>query len=153
MSATPNPSNSNNWVNVNEDGNINNNNTNNNNGVAPELCIRWIPINMQNGTDITNGDVSNSNKVCETINTIFSFDNLYDAYLNSTKNVKWKYSTQNYCLNACCRIARLYQRIHNGTYNTNKPKCFKIYERGKTRNISALTFEDRLVINVYVIII
>ena len=70
---TPNPSNSNNWVNVNEDGNINNNNTNNNNGVAPELCIRWIPNNMQNGTDITNGDVSNSNKVCETINTIFSF--------------------------------------------------------------------------------
>ena len=100
---------------------------------------------MQNGTDITNGDVSNSNKVCETINTIFSFDNLYDAYLNSTKGVKWKYSTQNYCLNACCRIARLYKKIQNGTYKTSKPKQFTIFERGKERNISALTFEDRLV--------
>lgn len=35
--------NSNNWGNCNNNGNVNNNNTNNNNGVAPELCIRWIP--------------------------------------------------------------------------------------------------------------
>lgn len=41
--SPPNLDNSNNWGNVNNDGNVNNNNTNNNNGVAPELCIRWIP--------------------------------------------------------------------------------------------------------------
>lgn len=145
MSASPNTSNSNNWYNVNNDGSDNNNNTNNNNGVAPELCVRWIPKIMQNGTNITNSDVSYSNKVSDTMNAIFSFENLYRAYEKCTLGVKWKWSTQNYMVNACCRIARLNKRILNAAYKSPPPRCFPINERGKKRNITALGFEDRVV--------
>lgn len=100
---------------------------------------------MQNGTNIINGDVSYSNKVSDTMNAIFSFDNLYDAYHKCTLGVKWKWSTQNYMVNACCRIARLRKRIMNGTYKSPKPRKFFINERGKTREITALGFEDRIV--------
>lgn len=100
---------------------------------------------MQNGTNITNGDVSCSNKVSDTINTIFSYSNLYRAYEKCTLGVKWKWSTQNYMVNACCRVARLQERILNGTYKSPPPKHFQINERGKKRDITALGFEDRVV--------
>lgn len=143
--SSPHTSNSNNWYNVNNNGNNNNNNTNNANGVARELCVRWIPKIMQNGINITSGDVSCSNKVSGTMNAIFSFENLYRAYEKCTLGVKWKWSTQNYMVNACCRIARLEKKIKNGIYQSPPPRHFQINERGKTRDITALGFEDRVV--------
>ena len=106
---------------------------------------------MQKGTNIISSDTSYSNKVSEVRNTtflfrfIFSFDNLYNSFLACCKGVRWKYSVQNYSLNACCRIARLQKRLFNKTYDLSKVKEFILNERGKTRKISALTFEDRIV--------
>lgn len=100
---------------------------------------------MQNGINITNSDVSCSNKASDTINAIFSFNNLYNAYEKCTNGVKWKWSTQNYMVNACCRIARLEIKIKNGIYKSPSPRYFTINERGKKRDITALGFEDRVV--------
>lgn len=142
---TPNPSNSRNWMYVNNNGNINNDNTNNANGVAPELCMKTdVSENMQNGTGITNGDASHPNKMPDAIGAIFSFDNLYRSYEKCTKGVKWKYSTQNYMTNACCRIARLWKSIQNGVYEMHAVKVFEQKSRGVARTISALTFQDRI---------
>ena len=92
-----------------------------------------------------NSDVSCSNKASDTINAIFSFKNLYKAYEDCTKGVKWKYSTQNYMVNAVTRIARVRKHILNGTYKNGKPRYFTVCERGKTRKINALPFQDRVV--------
>lgn len=100
---------------------------------------------MQNGTNMTNGDVSCSNKASDTMNTIFSYSNLYRAYEKCTNGVKWKWSTQNFMLNACCRIARLWKALMENRYKSPKPKCFPINERGKHRDITALGFRDRVV--------
>jgi len=100
---------------------------------------------MQNGTDIRHGDVSCSNKSIDTMHTIFSFDNLYDAYTKAIKGVKWKLTTQSFMLNASCRVARIYNEIHSGTYRNGQMHFFTVCERGKTRNISALPLRDRIV--------
>lgn len=100
---------------------------------------------MQNGTDIRHGDVSCSNKSIDTMNTIFTFDNLYDAYLKAIKGVKWKLTTQSFMMNASCRIARIYNEIHSGTYRNGQMHFFTVCERGKTRKISALPLKDRIV--------
>ena len=150
MLASPNTSNSNNWYNINNNGNNNNNNTNNNYGVAPELCIRRIPKTMQNGTNITNSDVSYSNKVIDTnnaisFNAIFTYKHLYNSFEKCTKGVKWKSSTQAYMLNACCRVARLYKELQNGTYKIHALHSFTLKDRGKVRQITPLGFENRIV--------
>ena len=100
---------------------------------------------MQNGTDIIYGDVSNSNKVSDTLNAIFTYDNLYDAYKNAIKGVRWKYTTQSFMFNACCRIARIYREIQDKKFVNGEMHFFKVCERGKTRNISALPLKDRIV--------
>lgn len=100
---------------------------------------------MQNGTDIKYGDVSNSNKVSDTMNAIFTFDNLYDSYEKAIKGVKWKLTTQSFMVNACCRVARIYNEIQNQNFHNGQMHFFKVCERGKTRNISALPLKDRIV--------
>ena len=90
-------------------------------------------------------NASCSNKVSDAMNGIFSFENLYRAYEQCTKGVKWKWSTQNYMVNACCRVARLRRKIIQGVYKSPPPRKFKVNERGKTREITALGFEDRIV--------
>lgn len=99
---------------------------------------------MQNGTNIINSDVSYNN-VCDTIDTIFTYNNLYKAYEKCTLGVKWKWSTQNYMVNACIRIARLHKKILSNTYKSPSAREFYISERGKRRKITALGFEDRVV--------
>ena len=99
---------------------------------------------MQNGTNITNSDEPNSD-VIGSINAIFTYNNLYTAYEKCTLGVKWKWSTQNYMINACTRVARLYNKIHTNTYKSPAPREFYINERGKQRKITALGFEDRVV--------
>ena len=100
---------------------------------------------MQNGTNVINGDVSCSNKASDTMDAIFSFDNLYNSYLKCIKGVKWKQTTQEFMFNACFRIARIHKEIHSGQYKMDKMHFFKVCERGKIRNISALSIKDRIV--------
>lgn len=98
---------------------------------------------MQKGTNVTNGDEPCSNKANDSINTIFSFENLYNSYLECIKGVKWKHTVQEYMINACFRIAKLHKSIINGTYKMKPMHFFTVCERGKLRNISALSLEDR----------
>lgn len=100
---------------------------------------------MQNGTYIRNGDVSYSNKVSDTVASIFSFENLYDSYLECIRGVKWKGTTQDFMFNACFRIAKIHKEIMTGNYKLGKMHFFIVIERGKTRNISALSLKDRIV--------
>lgn len=100
---------------------------------------------MQKGTNIIDTDASYSNKVNDTINSIFSFENLYNAYLKCLKGVKWKYSVQNYMLNACFRIARLRKRLINKTYQLGATHVVDVYKNSH-KQIIALSFEDRIVV-------
>ena len=100
---------------------------------------------MQNGTYVRNGDVSYSNKVSDTIDSIFSFENLYNSYLKCTNGVKWKQTTQDFMFNAWYRVAKIYKSIKNRTYEMDSMHFFTLMERGKLRNISALSLKDRIV--------
>lgn len=100
---------------------------------------------MQNGTNVRNGDVSYSNKVSGTINAIFSYANLYKSYEQCVKGVKWKQTTQEYMFDTWFRVARLYHSIRNETYKMDKMHFFRLMERGKVRDISALSLKDRIV--------
>lgn len=107
---------------------------------------------MQKGTNTTSSDTSYSNKVSEVnnatsslFNKIFTFENLYNSYLNCIKGVRWKQTTQAFMFNAWYRIALLYNDLHTGKYKMGDMHFFKVCERGKTRNISALTLRDRIV--------
>lgn len=100
---------------------------------------------MLKGTNKINGDVSCLNIASDTMNTVFSFEHLYRSFEKATCGVKWKLSTQNFMVNACCRLVRIRKQILSGTYKNQPMRHFTIYERGKTRNISALSFQDRVV--------
>ena len=52
---------------------------------------------------------------------------------------------QSFCLNRVYNCAKLYLKLNAGTYNPGKAVRFSINERGKTRNISAVPFADRVV--------
>ena len=80
-----------------------------------------------------------------TYSSLFSYQNLVKAYKKCRKNVDWKRSVQSYTMNYATRLARLYLRLQNHTYKPKPYKHFKVNERGKTREISALHFEDRIV--------
>lgn len=80
-----------------------------------------------------------------TLDEIFSYGHLYDAFIKCCKGVRWKRSVQNYSLDATMRIARLWRQIHDGTYKMGEQRHFWKNEHGKLRNISALHFEDRIV--------
>jgi len=100
---------------------------------------------MQNGTNVINGDVSCSNKASDTIDAIFSFENLYNSYLKCVKGVKWKQTTQEYMFDAWYKVALIHKSIKDGTYTMDKMHFFKVMERGKVRDISALSLKDRIV--------
>lgn len=100
---------------------------------------------MQNGTNVINGDVSCLNKASDTMNAIFSFENLYDAYLKCVKGVRWKQTTQDFMFDGWYRVALIHKSIHDGTYKMDNMHFFKVMERGKVRNISALSLKDRIV--------
>jgi len=100
---------------------------------------------MQNGTYVRNGDVSCFNKASDTITSIFSFENLYNSYLKCTNGVKWKQTTQEFMFNAWYRVAQIYKSIQDNTYKMENMHFFSLMERGKVRNISALSLKDRIV--------
>lgn len=59
--------------------------------------------------------------------------------------VSWKRSVQGFCLNRVLNCAKLHRRLACGSYKPGRAKRFTISERGKTRDISAIPFADRVV--------
>lgn len=80
-----------------------------------------------------------------TFENVFTFDNLYKAYLNCCKGVGWKYSTQKYKINAMANLAKTYQELHNQSYKSKGFYVFTLCERGKTRTIKSVHISERVV--------
>lgn len=95
--------------------------------------------------DTSYKQVSEVTSNAPTLDTTFSYANLYAAFQKCCKGVRWKRSVQSYIVNAATRIARLWLALHERRYKPRPQHNFTIMERGKKRNISALTFEDRIV--------
>lgn len=70
---------------------------------------------------------------------------LVDASRRCQRGVSWKRSVQGFCLNRVLQCARLHREWLEGSYAPGRAKEFVVRERGKTRNISAVPFRDRVV--------
>ena len=80
-----------------------------------------------------------------TFENVFSYTNLLNAYWKCTKGVKWKASVQSYMIQAPYKLYILYEKLKKGTYRQRPFYKFAKNERGKIREITACTFEDRIV--------
>ncbi len=76
---------------------------------------------------------------------IFTFESLYKAYKRSKKGVIWKSSVQTFKTNVIVNIHKILKEIHSDKYKMGKLFKFQLYDRGKLRDIQALTFKDRIV--------
>lgn len=72
-------------------------------------------------------------------------NNLYDAYLKSTKPSKWKESTQKFSLNYLRHIFDLQDELESMSYRPGTEGGFTLCDRGKTRPITTLQPRDRVV--------
>lgn len=70
---------------------------------------------------------------------------LVDASRHCQRGVAWKRSVQGFCLNRVLQCARLHREWLAGSYVPGEALRFKVSERGKTRDISAVPFRDRVV--------
>lgn len=76
---------------------------------------------------------------------LFTFDNLYNAYLKCRKGVRWKGSTQRFIHNDLIYVSKLYNELKERRYKTYGFHEFNIIERGKPRHIMALPMRERVV--------
>lgn len=72
-------------------------------------------------------------------------NNLYDAYLKSIKNSKWKETTQRFMLSYLDHIFAIKAELEGQTYHPSPENKFVLRERGKTRYITSLQPRDRIV--------
>lgn len=97
----------------------------------------------------TNKVSSATHKDFATLESVFSFDNMYEAYIQCCKGVRWKTSTKNYIRKSIPTIAKTIIELKKETYNIGKPYCFTLRARGKVRDIEALHMKDRVVQKCY----
>lgn len=72
-------------------------------------------------------------------------NNLYKAYKASVKNSEWKETSQRFRLNFLSYIFKIQEVILNRTLKNGPVQEFSLNERGKTRPISSIPIEDRIV--------
>ena len=72
-------------------------------------------------------------------------NNLYKAYKASVKNSEWKETSQRFRLNFLSYIFKMQEAILNRTLKNGPVQEFSLNERGKTRPISSIPIEDRIV--------
>ena len=75
---------------------------------------------------------------------IFTFNHLYRSYIKCRRNVGWKTSVKNYKRHSITEVSKLYLQLKNGKYKFEKPRIFKIKERGKERTISSIPISQRV---------
>lgn len=80
-----------------------------------------------------------------TFNDVFTFSNLFGAYLKCRSGVEWKSGVQLYSCNAMANIYKTLIELRNGTYETHGFNEFKVHERGKERDIKSVSFSERIV--------
>lgn len=81
----------------------------------------------------------------EDLNKLASLENLYKAALSSFKLVFWKQSIQRFRLSLLFRIHQARKDILNGKDIRQGFICFRIFERGKKREIQSLHFYERFI--------
>ena len=76
---------------------------------------------------------------------ICSMNKLYKAVKLSKKTVSWKASVQRYCMSLLRNLLQTKRRMLNIEYIPMGFICFRISERGKTRDIRSVHFKERVV--------
>ena len=74
---------------------------------------------------------------------VFTYRNLYDAYLSCRKNKRWKYSALAFEINAEENLALLLEELKTRTYRPYPSVCF-VTESPKPREIFAAAYRDRI---------
>lgn len=75
---------------------------------------------------------------------VFSFGNLYEAFSECKKGVRWKNSIQSYEMKLPVNISELHERLMNHTWKTKGFTEFQICERGKMRKIQSVHISERV---------
>ncbi len=76
---------------------------------------------------------------------VFSYDNLYKAYIRCRRNVGWKASTQKYIVQAPLNVYETKESLMSGKFKSKGFFEFSLYERGKKRKIKSVKIEERIV--------
>lgn len=84
-------------------------------------------------------------KDCFDYEKVFTFENLYKAYIKCRANVGWKSSTQKYIVQAPLNVYQTYKKLMAGRYKSDGFYEFDLYERGKHRHIKSVTINERVV--------
>lgn len=77
------------------------------------------------------------------VDTVFRYDNLFQAGRKCCNGVRWKQSTQNFEAHLFSKTAALRKRIIGGEWTPSKGVQFTLRERGKVRQINAPHIVDR----------
>lgn len=81
----------------------------------------------------------------DTMEKLFSYENLHEAGLHCCKGVGWKASTQSFRTQMIPRLAKVRAELMNGTWKSKGFCKFTIIERGKKRNIASVDIEERAI--------
>lgn len=79
----------------------------------------------------------------DVLNSVISFDALYESMLKCKCGVIWKQSVSSFVLNAIPNILRLERELNNGTYVPRPPREFLI-TYPKKREAVSIAFRDRV---------
>lgn len=82
---------------------------------------------------------------CDNFDEVFSYRNLYRAYQKCRKNVTWKGSVQKYVTQAPLMVFQTTERLRKETWKSSGFYEFDVCERGKTRHIRSVNFDERIV--------
>lgn len=161
--------NSNNFCDVNNNGNANNNNANNSNDVRPGFCVASSRIRSERATDTEGDHVLTSNSLNSEFEDEFEhigttsirrssvrYADLLDdkAILNAFKQARrqshYKSKVQSFDWYSMRYVYLIKQDLANKCYKPDDVVHFKINERGKVRKIEANSVRDRVVNNLIV---
>lgn len=84
-------------------------------------------------------------KDCFDFEKVFTYENLYKAYIKCRANVGWKSSTQKYIVQAPLNVYQTHKKLMAGRYKSDGFYEFDLYERGKHRHIKSVTINERVV--------
>lgn len=76
--------------------------------------------------------------------SIFSFEHLYQSYLDCCRNKRWKESVTKFSCHATYNIYQIQKEILTNQYKPSFGRQFDIIERGKKRHITPPAFKERI---------
>lgn len=85
------------------------------------------------------------NNCYKTYEEVFTYSNLFNAYKQCIKGVKWKASVQRFINKAPYEISKLHFQLQNNKYKVSPTYNFSKNEHGKIRDITAFLIKDRIV--------